>query len=404
MNKTPLILIKKTDGTGYLVGFGRKSSLDIKSTVNFEQVDAFLKQHQGSFIFTTLSYDLKNQFEELESKNDDFLEFPLASFWTAEVVLELNQFGSQLLSGELNPEYEQLLAEIEHKSLHPKNINPIKFKAKISKENYLECISQIKREIQLGNVYELNFCQEFFVKNYTNLDSFSLLFRLFELTKAPFSCYVNNGEQELFCGSPERFLLKEGNKLISQPIKGTIKRGKNREEDERLKKQLAEDPKERAENVMITDLVRNDLSRVAAKGSVQLDELCGLYSFGTVHQLISTISCDLKPNTPFSSILKATFPMGSMTGAPKISAMKLIEQFESFKRGIYSGSVGFFAPNGDFDFNVVIRSLVYNQHNHYLSCAVGGAITIQSDAESEYEECLTKVKRLIQLFGDGQLS
>lgn len=404
MNKIPLILIKKTDGTGYLVGLGRKNCLDFKSEVNFEQVDAFLKQHHGSYIFSTLSYDLKNQLEQLESKHDDALEFPLASFWTADVVLELNQVGSQLLAGELNPEYEQLLAEIEHKSLHPKNIHPIKFKAKITKESYLERVSQIKREIQLGNVYELNFCQEFFAENYINLDSFSLLFRLFELTKAPFSCYVNNGEQELFCGSPERFLLKEGNKLISQPIKGTIKRGKTREEDERLKKRLTEDPKERAENVMITDLVRNDLSRVAAKASVQVDELCGLYSFGTVHQLISTISCDLKVNTNFTSILKATFPMGSMTGAPKINAMKLIEQFESFKRGIYSGSVGFFAPNGDFDFNVVIRSLVYNTRNQYLSCAVGGAITIQSDAEREYEECLTKVKRLIQLFGDDQLS
>lgn len=404
MNKTPLILIKKEVEKSYLVGLGKKAYLDFQSEVNFEQIDAFLRQHQGSYIFSTLSYDLKNQIEDLESKHDDNLQFPLASFWTADVVLELNQAGSKLLSGELNPEYKKLLAEIEHKSLHPKNITPIKFKAKISKESYLECIKQIKHEIQVGNVYELNFCQEFFAENYTNPDSFSLLFRLFELTKAPFSCYVNTGEQELFCGSPERFIKKEGTKLISQPIKGTIRRGKILEEDEQLKNQLVEDPKERAENVMITDLVRNDLSRVASKNSVQVDELCGLYSFGTVHQLISTISCDLKANSSFTSILKATFPMGSMTGAPKISAMQLIEKFESFKRGIYSGSVGFFTPNGDFDFNVVIRSLVYRHENHYLSCAVGGAITFQSDAEKEYEECLTKVKRLIQLFGDDQLS
>lgn len=404
MNKLPLILIKKTDETGYLVGLGRKECLNFETAIDFEQMDAFLDQYKGSYIFSTLSYDLKNQLEKLASRNDDKIHFPLASFWTAEVVLELNQIGSQVLAGELTPEYEELLAVIEHKSLHPKNIVPTKFKSRISKETYTQQLEQIKAEIQVGNVYELNYCQEFFAENYTNLDSFSLLFSLFELTKAPFSCYVNNGEQELFCGSPERFLLKQGNKLISQPIKGTIKRGANKEEDERLKKQLAEDPKERAENIMITDLVRNDLSRIASKGSVQVEELCALYSFGTVHQLISTISCDLKPEVSFSNIIKATFPMGSMTGAPKISAMTLIERFESFKRGIYGGSVGFFDPSGNFDFNVVIRSLVYNQKTNYLSCAVGGAITIKSDAEKEYEECLTKVKRLIQLFGNDQLN
>ena len=199
----------------------------------------------------------------------------------------------------------------------------------------------------------------------------------------------------IFGGSPERFLKKVGTKLISEPIKGTAKRGLSKIEDDELIKSLVSDPKERAENIMIVDLVRNDLSKIATKNSVQVEELCQIYSFETVHQMISRISCDIKESTSFTEIINATFPMGSMTGVPKIRAMELIEEHESFKRGVYSGSIGYIKPNGDFDFNVVIRSLVYNQKNNYLSCAVGGAITIHSDPEKEYEECLIKVKRIL---------
>ena len=180
-----------------------------------------------------------------------------------------------------------------------------------------------------------------------------------------------------------------------QPIKGTIKKGKNKEEDLELVKQLKNDPKEIAENVMIVDLVRNDLSRVAAKNSVEVSELCGIYSFKTVHQMISTIQCSLKDETNWSDIIRATFPMGSMTGAPKISAMNLIDTHEDFSRGIYSGSIGYIDPKGDFDMNVVIRSVYYNSKTNYMSCGVGGAITIQSIPEKEYEECFTKVSSIL---------
>ena len=190
-------------------------------------------------------------------------------------------------------------------------------------------------------------------------------------------------------------MKKTGDKLMTQPIKGTAKRHTDKAEDELLKQALMADPKERAENVMIVDLVRNDLSKVATKNSVFVDELCGIYSFETVHQMVSTVSCQLKENTTIKEILRATFPMGSMTGAPKVSAMQLIEEFEDFKRGIYSGSIGYIDPQGDFDFNVVIRSLFYNKAKKTMTCDVGGAITIQSDPEKEYEECLTKVKRIL---------
>ena len=196
-------------------------------------------------------------------------------------------------------------------------------------------------------------------------------------------------------GSPERFIQRKGNKLSSSPIKGTSKRGKDVAEDEHLKKLLYNDPKERSENVMIVDLVRNDLSKLALDNTVKVDELFGIHTFETVHQMISTISCEVPTKTTFSEILHATFPMGSMTGAPKVSAMKLIEKHEDFKRGLYSGSVGLMAPNGDFDFNVVIRSLLYNYKNQYLSCAVGSAITIKATPEDEFNECMLKAQKLI---------
>ena len=148
---------------------------------------------------------------------------------------------------------------------------------------------------------------------------------------------------------------------------------------------------------MIVDLVRNDLSRIAVKNTVKVDELFGIYTFDQVHQMISTISCEVKAETTIKDILQATFPMGSMTGAPKIRAMKLIEKFEETKRGLYSGAIGYISPEGDFDFNVVIRSIQYNTLKMYLSFMVGGAITIASDAELEYQECLVKAKALFEV-------
>ena len=252
--------------------------------------------------------------------------------------------------------------------------------------------------IQRGDIYEVNYCIEFGVKN-IEIDPLLLYQSLNQVTEAPFSVFYRSKGKYLLSGSPERYLKKEGNKLISQPIKGTIKRGVDKKEDETLKKQLLNDPKERAENVMIVDLVRNDLSRVASKGSVKVEELFGVYSFKTVHHLVSTISCSIDESVHPIDAIKATFPMGSMTGAPKISAMELIEKHEDFKRGLYSGAFGCFLPDGDFDFNVIIRSIMYNKKLKTLSFPVGGAITAGANGTQEYSECLLKaegMKKAIQ--------
>ncbi|MCE3297251.1 MAG: Aminodeoxychorismate synthase [Crocinitomicaceae bacterium] len=361
----------------------------------FGELDAFIQQHQGSYLFSCLSYDLKNRIERLESNHQDLTDFPEIVLWKAEVVVEIDHKNFRVLYGDP----EKYLPVIHRFISKQTSLLPqINFQAHLPKTVYLEQIAQIKREIQLGNIYELNFCQQFSAELNSELDSVSCFQRLSELTQAPFSAYVNLENHEVFCGSPERFIQKKDNKVSSQPIKGTSKRGENEEEDRKLIRQLQNDPKERAENIMITDLVRNDLSRIASKNSVHVDELCGVYTFGTVHQLISTISCTIKEETTFSDILKATFPMGSMTGAPKIRSMELIEKYENFKRGLYSGSIGYFKPNGDFDFNVVIRSLIRNKKNNVITASVGGAITIQSDPEQEYRECEVKIHKLLDLF------
>jgi para-aminobenzoate synthetase component 1 len=247
--------------------------------------------------------------------------------------------------------------------------------------------------IQRGDIYEANFCMEFFAEN-ALINPLDVYQKLNAISEAPFSVYFKNDLQFLLSASPERYLKKTATKIISQPIKGTSRRHAEINLDEKSKTDLEFNEKERSENIMIVDLVRNDLSRTACKGSVEVEELCGMYSFKQVHQMISTIVSQVENTISPVEILRTTFPMGSMTGAPKISAMNIIENLEETKRGVYSGAVGYFTPNGDFDFNVVIRSILYNAQNQYVSFSVGSAITSLSDPEKEYEECLLKAKAM----------
>lgn len=260
---------------------------------------------------------------------------------------------------------------------------------RMPKKSYLEAVVAIREHIAAGDVYEMNLCQEFFAEDVV-LDAGSLYNAFNRAGQTPFAAWVRHGERYLLCQSPERFLAKRGDLLISQPIKGTIGRGRTEEEDKRLARQLFNDPKERAENVMIVDLVRNDLARSAVPGSVQVPELYGIYPFPTVHQMISTVTATLHPEVHPVGAIRHAFPMGSMTGAPKLAAMELIARYEAGPRGMYSGTVGYFTPERDFDFNVVIRSIVYDAAARYLSFHTGGAITWHSDPEREYAECLLK--------------
>jgi para-aminobenzoate synthetase component 1 len=366
-----------------------------------------LKQYQQvtkDWLFGYLSYDLKNDIEVLNSNNFDGLNFPDLYFFQPKkmFLLKGNQLEIQYLNmcdDEVEEDFEAISLPITEYKPERKPIDEalqtsdVEIKQRISKENYLDKVANLLDCIQRGDIYEANFCMEFFAEN-ACINPLDRFLKLNEISKSPQAVFFKNNSQFLLSASPERYIKKEGDLIISQPIKGTAKRFLDSIEDEKSKNELALDPKERAENIMITDLVRNDLSRTAQKGSVKVDELCGIYSFEQVHQMISTITSKLETQYTAVDVIKTTFPMGSMTGTPKVSALKIIEELEETKRGLYSGAVGYFTPTGDFDFNVVIRSILYNQENKYVSFSVGSAITSLSIPENEYEECLLKAKAM----------
>jgi para-aminobenzoate synthetase component 1 len=378
-------------------------AVDAFTSIKTDYHNAFedLKQYQQitkDWLFGYLSFDLKNDVEHLKSNNFDGLGFPDLFFFQPKKIFLLkgNELEIQYLNmcdDEVEEDFGNI-AESRKSKVETEEI--ITIQQRISRENYLEKVSKILEHIHQGDIYEVNFCMEFFAENAT-IDPLGKFVKLNEISEPPFAIYFKNNKHFLLSASPERYLRKEGEVLISQPIKGTTKRFLDAIEDEKSRNQLASDPKERAENIMITDLVRNDLSRTAQKGSVEVAELCAIYSFMQVHQMISTVTSKLDSQYSAVEAIKTTFPMGSMTGAPKISALKIIEEFEETKRGLYSGAVGYFTPNCDFDFNVVIRSILYNEEKKYVSFSVGSAITAQSIPEKEYEECLLKAKAMLEV-------
>ncbi len=361
---------------------------------SFTQLKEFQK-NAGNTIFGFLTYDLKNEIENLESNNDDGLKFPALYFFKPRYIFEIT--GSKLTINRNYPETFELIDVIQKSKFKAQSSKcECQLKSRTKKEVYLGNIEKIKSQIEDGDFYEMNYCNEFFAEN-TTINPVEIFFKLNTKAKAPFSSFFKLHDKYLLCASPERFFKKEGNKLISQPIKGTIRQGKTEEENALLKTQLRNDLKEQAENVMIVDLVRNDLARSSKPGSVQVEELFEVYSFNTVHQMISTISSEIEEGIHFTDAIKYAFPMGSMTGAPKIEVLKNIERYEDFKRGLYSGSMGYISADGNFDFNVVIRSIFYEAAEKYLSIRVGGAITFDSIAENEWEEILLKAKGMMEV-------
>jgi para-aminobenzoate synthetase component 1 len=360
----------------YILAVGKidELSIHLHHENPFEKLYDFWEKHR-SWLFGFLTYDIKNDIENLSSENIDGLGFPLLHFFVPEKVY----FSKTPLPTSI---FEQ----------KKPNIIP-KISPRIDKKEYRTIIEKIRQHIIEGDIYELNFCQEFFAQN-TEIDPFYIFQKLNQTAKAPFSAFYRLDDKYILSASPERFLKKQAQQLISQPIKGTARRGKNEVEDEAIKKALYENIKERAENVMIVDLVRNDLARSCQAGTIGVEELFGIYTFNTVHQMISTVVGKPQKDVNWATMIKNAFPMGSMTGAPKIMSMELIEKYEKTKRGVYSGSIGYISPAGDFDLNVVIRSILYNDTANYLSFQVGGAIVYDSVPEKEYEECLLKAENL----------
>lgn len=361
-----------------------------------------VKTHYASkpdWLLGHLNYDFKNQIEELSSKHTEHFTFPDVHFFQPQIVCFIPRGTNQLSIESYTDSPEEIWQQIQAIEIATNNtpFGPVEFKKRIEHDDYLKIIQKIKKHIVDGDCYELNFCNENYAEN-AHIDPLGAFMQLNSISPAPFAAFYRLNTQYLACASPERFLSKNGATITAQPIKGTARRSEHPDLDQKEKEQLQQSLKERAENVMIVDLMRNDLARFCTLNSVKVNELFGIYSFPQVHQMISSISGQLSKDKNLFDAIALSFPMGSMTGAPKIMVMKLIEQYEACKRELYSGSVGYINPDGDFDFNVVIRSLCYNADSHYLSYQTGGAITFDSDPEQEWQETLVKASALNKLF------
>lgn len=378
-----------------LIAAGVKAEVTGTQGTAFTALKDFKVQHPLEWITGFLGYDLKNEVENLHSRNFDGLRFPDLYFFIPKYLIVISGDKVSIECGD---------AESVYHTINTANLAPaatqrsLNIKTRFSKPEYLEAVNTIREHINRGDIYVTNFCQEFYAEG-AQIDPADTFIMLNQTSPNPFACFFRYHDKYIICASPERFLAKRNNKLISQPIKGTAKRGADDQADEAIKLALKSSQKEQQENVMIVDLVRNDLTRSAKAGTVRVEELFGIYSFRQVHQMISTVVCELDERTDAVDAIKNTFPMGSMTGAPKVSAMQLMEAYERTKRSVYSGAIGYFGTDGDFDFNVVIRSILYNASTGYLSFQAGSAITFDADAAYEYHECLLKVKAILEVLG-----
>ncbi len=377
-----------------IVCLGSRKVIESNSN-SFAKLRKFQSDNKD-WLFGFLSYDLKNEVEQLQSDNIDNFSFPNLFFFIPETILFISDRNLIVETFSSKQEIDKMIEDIKNEKESIDRHQSIELTPRENQEQYLQKIIKIKNHIQRGDIYEMNYCQELYSED-THITPEKVFLELNNSSKAPFSVYFKYNEKYLLCSSPERFLQKKGDRIISQPIKGTRKRGTSTEEDKILLNDLTNSQKDKSENVMIADLVRNDLSRTAKKSSVKVEELFGIYSFERVHQMITTISSEVDENFDFIEVLKSCFPMGSMTGAPKLKSMQLIERYETTKRSLYSGAFGYISPDQDFDFNVVIRSILYDRVSSYVSVLVGGAITINSDEKEEYEECLIKAQAMIDV-------
>jgi len=382
-----------------LIAVGAKAELTANSGNAFKQLELFRQQNPG-WMTGFFGYDLKNEVENLSSSNPDRLHFPDLYFFVPLHIILIKLDKIEVISDNSLAVFDKIQ---KHSILPQKQISGVQLQTRFSKEEYITAAEKIKAHIARGDIYVTNFCQEFFADD-ASIDPVSAFLQLNQISPNPFASFFKWKDNYILCASPERFLAKRGTQLISQPIKGTAKRGNTETEDQAIKQELRSQTKELQENVMIVDLVRNDLTKSAKQGTVKTEELFSIHSFNQLHQMVSTVVCELRDDVSPIQAIKNTFPMGSMTGAPKISAMQLMEQYERSKRGVYSGAIGYFSPDDDFDFNVVIRSLLYNATEKHLSFHAGSAITYHADPEKEYEECLLKAKAIREVLGQESLN
>lgn len=353
---------------------------------------------RGKALFGHLCYDLKDELEGLQSRLSRSGGLPMGSWWVPAFFVVLGPGKAELHAGS---DRVQEGKRFLHRLLLPGMVGTLELATwvrRTSRERYMERLDALLGHIQRGDIYEVNYCTER-TAQLDRFDPYAAFTRLLAHTDAPYAAFLREGDHFALCGSPERFLRMENDRLITQPIKGTRPRSADRELDLRYAVELANDAKERSENIMAVDVARHDLSRIAAPRSVQVEELCTVKTYSTVHQLVSTVSARVREGLGLEDVLRASFPMASMTGAPKRRAMELIDVAEDMRRGLFSGTLGFVLPDGTADLNVVIRTITYNAATGHASLISGGAITAASDPRQEWEECELKARSVLNAFG-----
>lgn len=372
------------------VGVVDEYKVDDPSEYDKNALDLFLEKYAGHWIIVQVSYEANQLFEQVKPQEGKLFEFPLIYlFVPKQVYIKSNRRWNTSLPSKVFDIFDsQSIGVADEWMKDEEKIEP-----------YVDKIHKLLHEIKIGNIYEINYCRHTSISS-IQVNPLELFQRLNRLNAAPFSALYKYRDEFVISASPERFLAKRGSHIIAQPMKGTNRKMMNPEENFLQKRLLTENEKERAENIMIVDLMRNDLAKVCEIGTVKVEELCEVYEFNTVNQMISTISGQCGADKSFADILEALFPMGSMTGAPKVSAMQLIRQFENRPREMFSGSLGYITPDGDFDLNVVIRSILYSDKMKLASISAGGAITFLSDAEEEFQETLLKMETMEKALKD----
>ena len=348
------------------------------------------------------SYDLCHHFEKLPRTAVDDLNIPDLNlgFYNGGIVFNHQTREYFVTDAQINSKAEKRvdyiikkLKEAKVPNLKTKQANKdIKIKSNLSKKEYYKAINRIKDYIENGDIYQANMTQRF--ETELREEPLALYSKLRQVNPAPFAAYLNFKDYQILSSSPERFIRAKNNKLFTRPIKGTRPRGKNKAEDMKLKQELINSEKDKAELLMIVDLERNDFSKVAKTGTVKVPELFVVEKYPTVFHLVSQVECELDEKYDAVDCIRNTFPGGSITGAPKIRAMEIIDELEPTQRNIYTGSIGYLDFNGDMDLNIVIRTMVTKAKKVYFQ--VGGGIVWDSDAAAEYQESLDKGKALVE--------
>lgn len=370
--------------------------LTLEYRINYDSAIPFVGGFVGYF-----SYDMGRILESFIDTSDSNIDIPDSIFYLYENIIIFDHENNKtyitalgFIDNSIEDIYNTILEKYSDEEteveLEEKNTE---FHSNFTKDEYMRAISRMREYIRDGDMYIANMTRNVWCDNYD--DSFYIYENLRTINPAPFAAYMDCGDFQIISSSPERFMYVQDRKVYTRPIKGTRPRGQNIEEDNKNREELMNSEKDKSELLMIVDLERNDLSKVCKASSVKVTDLFKIEEYATVFHLVSEIEGELEEGVSSVKCIRECYPGGSITGAPKIRAMEIIEELEGLKRNIYTGCIGYFDLRGNCDFNIAIRTIIKKGNKAYFG--VGGGITYESDAEAEWYETIDKAKALMRV-------